>query len=301
MKVLVIGRQGQVARSLEQCGQARPHQLIALGRPDLDMTDAASVEQALEDIAPDIVVNAAAYTAVDKAESDEANAFQVNSHAVARLAEQTADRDIPIVHFSTDYVFDGENRAPYIETDAVAPIGVYGHSKLAGEAHIRANNPKHLILRTAWVYSPFGNNFVRTMLRLAEDRDELGVVSDQVGSPSYAVHLAEGLLDMLDKLENSQITAWGTYHMAGTGEASWADMAERVFADSASQGGPTAQVKRIKTTEFPTPAKRPANSRLNTDNLYEDWNVRLPDWQAGVQDCVARLMVRSKTDAKGVT
>ena len=288
--VLVIGASGQLARSLAEIRRAGIR-VVALGRPDIDLTNVASLETALLEHMPDFVVNAAAYTAVDKAEEEEVQAYALNAQGPADLARLCQDRDIPLIHISTDYVFDGSGRRPYTENDSVAPLGVYGASKLEGERLVADTCPRHIIFRTSWVYSPFGSNFVKTMLRLAGERDEVGVVSDQIGNPTYAPHLASAILDMLLKLgdQSPESPLWGIYHSAGTGEASWYEFASEIFKESQAHNGATAITRPIMTKDFPTPAKRPGNSRLDATKLYEKFHIRIPDWQVGVAECVERL------------
>ena len=293
MRILVAGSTGQVAQSLVLRARMSSHTVLAMGRPGFDLTDAETISARLDEFQPDAIINAAAYTAVDAAETDEEHAHAVNSAGAGSLAAEAARRSLPILHLSTDYVFDGTKAEAYDESDQVAPLGAYGRSKLAGERRVAAENPQHLILRTAWVFSPFGSNFVKTMLRLAATRDEVGVVADQIGSPSYAPHIADALLAMCDALTvPSTLDAgdWGLYNIAGACAASWADVAEEVFAVSRSIGGPVAIVKRITTQDYPTPAKRPANSRLDCAKLSSGWNISLPDWRQGVFDCVKRLV-----------
>ncbi|QKP78805.1 dTDP-4-dehydrorhamnose reductase [Methyloligella sp. GL2] len=292
MKMLVVGREGQLGRSLAEAAKTSSDiEVLALGRPDLDITKAETISAALDRFSPDIVVNAAAYTAVDKAESEAEQAYAVNAEGPRLLAELCAARNIPLVHISTDYVFDGSKDGFYAETDAVAPLGVYGESKLAGERKVAEANPKHIILRTAWVFSPYGGNFVKTMLRLAETRPELGIVDDQRGSPTYAPHLAEAILAMAAPIAEADASSdiWGIYHAGGAGETSWHGLAAEVFRRSAEHGGPAAATKPITTADYPTPAARPANSRLNSGKLAETFGVHLPDWHDGVAECVAAL------------
>ncbi len=289
MKLLVAGRNGQVARSLAERAAARGLDLVALGRPDLDLTEPAGIAPALQRDRPDIVVNAAAYTAVDTAESDSEAAFAINADGAGALAAQCAELDIPIIHISTDYVFDGGKQAAYVETDPVDPLGVYGQSKLAGERAVIAANPRHIVLRTAWVYSPFGHNFVRTMLRLAETRDELGVVADQTGNPTYAPQLAAAIFDIAAALRRDRERRWGIYHAAGTGDATWYDFASEIFARSAEHGGRRPRLRAITTADYPTPAPRPANSRLDCRKLAQAFGITLPHWRDGVRDCIDRL------------
>lgn len=291
-RLFVAGRSGQVARALADRAGAQPLTVIALGRPDFDLLDPAQIEQALDEVQPVLVINAAAYTAVDLAESEPEAARALNADAAAALSSACAARGLPIVHLSTDYVFDGTKPGPYSETDTVAPLGVYGASKLAGEQAVAAANPDHLLLRTAWVYSPFGKNFVKTMLRLAAERDEVGVVADQQGNPTSALDIADALLTVSAQILDEGPGSWdrGTFHLAGTGDAVWADLAEHVFAISDTLGGPTAQVRRISTSDYPTPVTRPVNSRLDTSKLRDTFGVTLPHWEDSVRVCVERLL-----------
>jgi dTDP-4-dehydrorhamnose reductase len=291
MRVLVAGSAGQVARALAEAPD-RGFTVRSFGRPDFDLQRRETVEAAFATFEPDVVINAAAYTAVDKAESEPDVAKRINTDGPALLAELAAKADAPILHLSTDYVFSGDKASPYVESDPVGPAGVYGRSKLEGERRVAAANPRHLILRTAWVHAPHGTNFVRTMLRLAETRAVLGVVADQHGSPTYAPDIAEGLLDIIARIASGGPATWGVYHMAASGACVWADFAEHVFARSAAAGGPSAKVNRISTAEYPTPARRPANSRLDCDRLRSDYGVALPDWRSGVDRCVTSLLAQ---------
>lgn len=291
MKLVVTGVTGQVALSLVE--RAPPGvTVIPLGRPTLDLADPAGIAPALAGLGADLVVNAAAYTAVDKAETDRDAAFAVNATGAGAVALAARTLGLPLIHLSTDYVFDGAGPAPYVETDRPGPTGVYGASKLAGEAAVAAAHPGAVIARTAWVYSPFGSNFVKTMLRLAATRDELGVVADQIGNPTSALDIADGVLKMAANLlaRPGDPDLSGLFHMTASGEASWADFAERIFAASAVAGGPAARVRRIATADYPTPARRPANSRLGCARLAAVHGVRLPDWRSAVDDVVARLL-----------
>ncbi len=293
MKILVTGKTGQVARSLVEAAADFEFELVALGRPDLDLGDVQSIERAVNRVAPDYVVNTAAYTAVDKAEEEGEAASAINGAGAGVLAAVCAVRDIPIIHISSDYVFDGSKDAPYVETDKTNPLGLYGRSKLEGDLAVIAANHQHVILRTAWIYSPFGSNFVKTMLRLAASRDELSVVDDQRGSPSYAPHIASAILQIVEKLAKGGMEKepWGLYNLASAGEATWCEMAREIFTWSQKLGEPTAIVNPINTEQYPTPAKRPANSRLDCSKLKGVFGVELPDWQDGIADCVARLRV----------
>ena len=290
MRIAVTGKTGQVVTSLIERA-AGSHEIVTLGRPECDLADLATVAPAIMAARPDVVVNAGAFTAVDGAENARDAAFAINGAGAGEVARAAHEMGIPIIHISTDYVFDGSKPAPYLTSDPVAPLGVYGASKLAGEQAVLANHPEAVILRTAWVYSPFGGNFVKTMLRLAETRDSLGVVADQIGNPTSALDIADGVLAVAVALINGpQAAPRGIFHMTGGGEASWAELAEAVFAASAGHGGPSAQVNHITTSEYPTPAARPANSRLDCALLEQAYGVRLPDWRASVAQVVARLI-----------
>ncbi len=293
MRIVVTGGSGQLVLSLIERGAARNVEVIAVGRPDLDLSapEDDRVYAALAAGRPDVIVNAAAYTAVDKAESERELAFAINAEGAGAVARAAARMGVPLVHVSTDYVFSGDKLEPYTEGDAPAPTGVYGATKLAGETAVAASGADAAILRTAWVYSPFGANFVKTMLRLAETRDELGVVADQRGNPTSALDLADAVLAVASNLKaNVAPELRGVFHATGTGEASWADFAEAIFAVSAAQGGRSAAVKRITTAEYPTPARRPANSRLDCSRLAQHHGVRLPDWHGSTADVVSRLV-----------
>jgi len=291
MRILVAGAQGQLAQALAQAARGRAGlALTAFGRPRLDLADPSTIAPALAREEPDLVVNAAAYTAVDKAESDAEAAFAVNAAGAGALAAAAAAAGCPIVHVSTDYVFDGRKPEPYLETDAPNPLGVYGASKLAGEAAVAAANPRHLILRTAWVFAAHGHNFVRTMLRLARERPRLTVVADQQGSPTYAPHLAEAILAVAARLgEAAGPPRWGVYHAAAAGDTTWAGFAQAIVAAGARLGVPQVPVVAISTAEYPTPARRPANSRLDCGKLARTFGVRLPPWQQGLEACIAEL------------
>ena len=297
MRLLITGWQGQLARSLVEAAAARQEiTALSLGRPALDLCARPSILRSLSDHTPDLIINTAAYTAVDKAETDREAAFALNRDGAAMLAEAAAAQGIPIIHVSTDYVFDGTKPTPYVETDPTGPRNVYGASKLAGEQAVAAANRRHIILRTAWVHSPFGQNFVKTMLRLAAARPRLGVVADQHGNPTYAPHLAAAIIGLAIKIKslNYNDIQWGTYHATGSGETTWHGLAQAVFAHSKAAGGPAAEADPIPATAYPTPAARPANSRLDCGKLERNFAIRLPPWQDGAADCVARLLQPSE-------
>ncbi|QGM48136.1 dTDP-4-dehydrorhamnose reductase [Methylocystis heyeri] len=290
MRIAVTGLQGQVVASLLERGGSRA-QIIALGRPQLDLSDASSVSAALETARCDVIVNAAAYTAVDKAESDEDGAMRVNAAGAGHVARSAAALGVPVLHISTDYVFDGALERPYREDDATGPTGAYGRSKLEGEQRVLAAHPDAVVLRTAWVYSPFGANFLKTMLRLGETREELGVVADQIGNPTSALDIADAVLEIATRIVVDPSPALrGVFHMTGQGEASWADFAEEIFGQAQRRGRKPVRINRIATADYPTPARRPANSRLDNSKLRQAYGVILPQWRDSVSDCVARLL-----------
>lgn len=291
-RVLVTGVKGQIVQSLLETAKNRIDlEVIAIGRPTLDLVDPATIKAALIAISPDLIVSAAAYTAVDQAETDEALALAVNGVAPGELARVSRQLNVPIVHISTDYVFDGLKCTPYVETDTVAPLSAYGRSKLEGERRVAEQTDNYAILRTAWVYSPFGKNFLRTMLSLAGVRDELNVVGDQFGNPTSALDIAEAVLSVATNLLSSQnADLRGVFHMAGRGDASWADFATEIFRLSAVTSGSCPVVNAIPASEYPTVAERPANSRLNSDLLAKVHNVDLPDWRLSTKLVVSRLL-----------
>ena len=292
MRIVVTGRDGQVARSLIERAPGRGFEVVPIGRPEFDLAGPADgIASAIADARPDVIISAAAYTQVDKAESEPELAFAINEHGARAVAQAARRLAVPLIHLSTDYVFDGTKASPYVEDDPAAPPGVYGASKLAGEGAVLAEHPNTAVLRTAWVYSPFGANFVKTMLRLAASRDEIGVVADQIGNPTSALDIAGGILTVAANLRaGSDPGLRGIFHMTAAGEASWAEVAEAVFAASAEAGGPTASVKRIRTADYPTEAKRPANSRLDCGKLARAHGVRLPEWRLSVKEVVNRLV-----------
>jgi len=295
MRIAVTGTNGQVVSCLQDRGKAAGHEIIALGRPKLDLADPVSIHHAIMVARPDAVVSAAAYTAVDKAESEAATANSINGVGAGAVADAARELQVPLIHLSTDYVFDGSLNRPYVEADPIGPTGIYGASKLAGEeAVFRSYHHNSAVLRVAWVYSPYGTNFVKTMLRLAADQSEVSVVADQIGNPTSAFDIADGVLQVAHNLTTrSDSSLRGTFHMTASGEASWADFAEAIFAASAKRGGPSAGIKRISTADYPTPAKRPANSRLECSKIFESHGVMLPQWQGSLEKVIDQLLVGS--------
>ncbi|WP_322418460.1 dTDP-4-dehydrorhamnose reductase [Mesorhizobium huakuii] len=291
MRLTVTGRDGQVAASLLEVGHAHADvEVVAIGRPQLDLARPETVIDAIAATKPDVVVSAAAYTAVDQAEDEPDLAFAVNAAGAGKVAEAGARLGVPVIHLSTDYVFDGSAPGAYVETDVTAPLGVYGASKLAGEQAVAAAGPRHLILRTAWVYSPFGRNFVKTMLRLAADRDEISVVADQWGNPTCALDIADAILHAAAMLHGDKsFGAFGTYHLAGTGETNWSGFARHILDTSQALDGPWARVRDIATMDYPTKARRPANSRLSTAKFASVFGWTAPDWRQSTEAVVRRL------------
>jgi len=295
MRILLFGKNGQLGWELQR-SLAPVGEVIALGtqdRPCADFTRPSDVAATVRALAPDVIVNAAAYTAVDKAESDSQTAMTVNAVTPGVLAQAAAGLDAWLVHYSTDYVFDGQGVTPWREDDPVAPLNEYGRSKLAGEENIRASGCRHLIFRTSWVYAARGNNFARTMLKLAQERDALKVIDDQFGAPTGADLLADITAHALRSALREPELA-GTYHAAPKGETTWHGYACHVIARARAAGLPLKvaddAIAAVSTDAFPTPARRPANSRLNTGKLRRSFGLHLPDWQAGVDRMLAETL-----------
>jgi dTDP-4-dehydrorhamnose reductase len=286
MRILILGLKGQIAQSLIESANARGLTTRAVGRPELDIRDRPSIERAITVFDPDILVNVAAYTAVDQAEREPETAFSINRDGARHAAQTACAAGIPIIHVSTDYVFDGKSPSPYREDDVTAPLNVYGRSKLEGEYAVAEATSDYLILRTSWVYSAFGNNFLKSMLRLAKG-GTVRVVDDQIGCPTYAFDIAEAILDLCASW--SKVKPNGVFHLAAAGETSWFGFARHIFTLSAKHGGPTAVVQPIKTAEYPTAALRPANSRLDCTRLRDATGISLPHWHDASNRCVGRL------------
>lgn len=292
MRIAVTGRQGQVVSCLIEAACKWPGlEVIPLGRPDLDLTVPSTIEPAIAAARPHLVVSAAAYTSVDLAEDEPELAYSVNATGAGAAARAAGELGIPIIHLSTDYVFSGEKQGSYVEGDATGPLSVYGASKLAGEQAVIAANTQHLILRTAWVYSAYGKNFVKTMMRLAQDRQELSVVGDQWGSPTSAHDIADCVLHIASRVtSDASFADWGVYHLAGHGEINWSGFARHILQTSKRQGGPFAHVNDIATADYPTRARRPANSRLRTEKLSAAFGWSSPHWQEAVDAVVASVI-----------
>ncbi|KAA3498886.1 dTDP-4-dehydrorhamnose reductase [Rhizobium rhizogenes] len=294
MRLAVTGKNGQVVSALQALANDKL-EIVTLGRPELDLAKPETVAKALRDAKPDAVVSAAAYTAVDKAESEPDIAFAVNRDGARAVAQAAKEIGIPVIHLSTDYVFDGTKTAAYVESDPTGPASVYGRSKLEGEQTVSEITADYVILRTAWVYSEYGSNFVKTMLRLSESRDEVNVVADQFGCPTSAKDIATAIVTIARKLavDKSPLLR-GVFHLSGTGETNWADFAKQVFAFSAENGGKPVIVNDITTVQYPTPAPRPANSRLDCSKLEDVYGIKLPNWQSSTRAVVAALAQSKK-------
>ena len=280
MKILLLGKTGQVGGALtpllrQLAGSTADEAVVTLGRADVDLSDAAALVQAVQRVQPSLIVNAAAHTAVDRAETEPDIAFAINAMAPGVLAQQAAKVNALLVHYSTDYVFDGSQRTPYRESDPTHPLGVYGESKLAGEQAVQDSGCRHLLLRTSWVYDSTGRNFLTTMLRLAKQHGKLRVVGDQHGSPTSAAMIAEASLQLIRSMLNQPAMQGGLYHLTAQGHTTWHGFAQAIM----HKAGLDIPIEAITTADYPTPAKRPAYSVLDSSKLQREFNYRLPDWQ----------------------
>ena len=285
MKVLITGQRGQLAQALSQA-LAPQAQVLAFDRHTLDLTQPEQIRHHLRHHQPDLIINAAAYTAVDKAEQEPERAFAVNAVAPGLLAEEAARLQVPLIHYSTDYVFDGQQTRPYTEQDPTHPLNIYGQSKRAGELAIQAVGGEALILRTSWVYSRQGNNFLLTMQRLLQERPQLRVVDDQHGAPTWTGTLAKTTVQLIQQWQQGQQPLFGLYHLTAQGETSWYGFAQRIRDHLIAQQRPCAQLQPIPARDYPTPAQRPLNSRLDCTRLQEHWQLQLPPWQEALQQCL---------------
>ena len=292
MNVLITGANGQVGAETGRCAWPTGWRIARLDRQALNITDESALSDAADRLGLDLIVNLAAYTAVDCAESEPIQAFAVNRDGPANLAALCARRRIPLFHVSTDYVFDGTKKGPYLEDDPLGPLGVYGASKEAGEAAIRRALDRHLILRTAWVYGAHGGNFVKTMLRVGEERGSLRVVADQIGAPTWAADIASTLA-YLAQAVLCGAERWGTYHYTGAGETSWAGFADAIFELAAPMIGRRPAVIPISTADYPTAARRPANSRLDCGKIAREFGVVTRPWQEGLKRMLSELQTRA--------
>ncbi len=295
MKILVTGKNGQVGfellRALAPLGV-----VIGVDQSECDLADAEAIRALVRSVEPDVIVNPAAYTAVDKAESDVETACAVNAEAPRVLGEEAARLRAFMIHYSTDYVFNGSKDGPYLESDVPDPQSVYGRTKLEGEHALAAANPHHVILRTSWVVGAHGGNFAKTMLRLAAERDRLDVVADQFGAPTSAALLADLTAHVVRQhaTQGRELFPYGTYHVVAGGETNWCDYARFVIAQALAAGKPLKvmpeAVHALSTADYPTPAKRPANSRLDTSRFRDTFGLRLPDWQEGVRHVLQQIL-----------
>ena len=286
MKILLTGKNGQVGFALHK-KLSTLGDIIATDRDTLDLLNSNAVEAFIDEIKPDIIIHPAAYTAVDQAESEPDLAYQTNVVATQILAKKAAQFDIPLIYFSTDYVFDGLKKEAYVEVDPMQPLSVYGKTKAEGEVAVK-QHPKHIILRTSWVYGSHGHNFLKTVLRLASERDQLSMISDQWGHPTSTSTLSDVTFKIVDTLfKNPTFQDYGTYHVANEGETNWYDYALFILREAKALGFPikveSHSIKPILTSDYPTPASRPLNSRLNTDKLKKTFMLELPHWQDEVK------------------
>lgn len=288
--ILVTGAGGQLGTELQRCVWPDGYDIVAVGRDRLDLTDVGAIATLVASRPWAAIINGAAYTAVDRAESDIVTAWTVNAMAPAAFGAACSEARIPLVQISTDYVFAGDKQGAWEVNDPVAPLGVYGASKLGGELAVRTSGARHAIVRTAWVVSAHGHNFVRTMLRLAESRDSLSVVDDQHGSPTSAADLANALMTVALKLIDDEGSPSGTFHFSNAGAVSWAGFATEIFRQSAARGGPVADIVPIPGRDYPTPAARPANSRLSHNAIRTAYGISPRTWQAALGEILDELI-----------
>ncbi len=286
MKILITGQHGQVSQALQTQLQGLG-ELIVLGREQLDLADAERIRQQVRVHRPDLIINAAAHTAVDQAENEADLAFAINATAPGVLAEEAKTLGSPLIHYSTDYVFDGSKPGPYTEADTPNPLGVYGQSKLAGEQAIAAVGGQYLILRTSWVYSNHGKNFLLTMQRLLQEKPHLRIVADQIGAPTWAVTIAASTRALIERWQAGKAGEWGIYHLTAEGETSWFGFAQAIGEHLRASGRACAELEAIPSSAYPTPARRPLNSRLDCSHLRQQWHVSQPLWQDALRECLA--------------
>ncbi len=290
MKIIILGSGGQLGHELSNKGVSRGFEVIPLDLPQFDITDKSHVQGLLKHNGLSLVINASAYTAVDKAESEESLAFAVNCDGPGNLARVCSEAGIPLIHVSTDYVFDGQKNSAYLETDPVSPLGVYGKSKAAGEAEVRNQLQEHIIVRTAWLYGVHGQNFVKTMIRLGKAQEKIRVVDDQIGCPTYAADLADAVLDLSTHILRRRPVSWGTFHYCSQGKTSWYGFAEKVF--EMAHRYTTLKIKEVEpipTHEYPTPAKRPARSVMDCSLLEARFGIRSRLWEEGLGEMIHSL------------
>ena len=287
LKILISGKTGQVAVELQK-RLAGLGELIVLGRDELDLSQPEQIRAQVRAHKPDLIINAAAHTAVDLAESEPELAFAINAIAPGILAEEAKALGIPLIHYSTDYVFDGTKPAPYTESDTPNPLGVYGQSKLAGEQAIAAAGGEYLILRTSWVYSSHGKNFLLTMQRLLQEKPQMRIVADQIGAPTWAGTIANSTRVLIEQWQAGKAGDWGVYHLTAQGETSWFGFAQAIGEQLRAEGKACADLEPIPSSAYPTPAKRPLNSRLDCTRLQQQWHVSQPQWQDALHECLAQ-------------
>lgn len=286
LRILISGQHGQVSREL-QLRLKDLGELIVPGRDQLDLTRPEQIRQQVRALRPNLIINAAAHTAVDQAESEPELAFAINASAPGIFAEEAFELGIPLIHYSTDYVFDGKKNQPYTENDQTNPLSVYGKSKLAGERAISEVGGEHLILRTSWVYSTHGRNFLLTMQRLLQEKPHLRIVADQIGAPTWAGTIANSTRALIERWQAGQAGAWGTYHLTAQGETSWFGFAQAIGEQLRVMGKPCATLEAIPSSAYPTAAARPLNSRLDCTRLQQQWCVTQPDWHSALRECLA--------------
>jgi dTDP-4-dehydrorhamnose reductase len=285
LRVLICGQHGQVSQALQHSLKDLG-ELIVLGRDRLDLSQPESIRTVVREIKPDVILNAAAHTAVDQAESEPELAFAINATSPGVLAEEAAALGIPFIHYSTDYVFDGSKDGAWVESDPPHPLGVYGSSKLAGEQAIEKAGGQYLILRTSWVYSLTGKNFLLTMQRLLQEREKLNIVADQIGAPTWAGTIAQSTRALIERWRDTKPGAWGVYHLTNSGETSWFGFAQAIGEQLKQAGKPCATLEPIPSSAYPTPATRPLNSRLDCSRLQREWGVSQPDWHDALLECL---------------
>jgi len=291
MRILLAGCNGQLGRELCRLSEENEFHLLPLDLPEFDITDPKAVDEAVKKEKPSIVINAAAYTAVDMAESDPDTAFAVNRDGPVYLASSCAEAGIPLIHISTDYVFDGKKKRPYIESDPISPIGVYGRSKAEGEAGVRKKLDRYFIIRTSWLCSVHGKNFVKTILRLANEKEEIRVVSDQAGCPTFAPDLAEAILSIAFRYHNNKDVPWGIYHYCGRGETTWYDFAKQIVEFARKyQTIKTRSIIPIRTEDYPTPAVRPPYSVLDCSLIQKHLGIQPKPWKESLAETVKILL-----------
>lgn len=287
LRILITGQNGQVSQALQH-SLTGLGELIVLGREQLDLSQPESIRAVVRELKPGLIINAAAHTAVDQAESEPDLAFAINATSPGVLAEEAAALGIPLIHYSTDYVFDGSKDGPWTESDMPNPLGVYGSSKLAGEQAIEKAGGQYLILRTSWVYSLTGRNFLLTMQRLLQEREKLTIVADQIGAPTWAGAIAQSTRQLIERWRDGKPGAWGVYHLTAAGDTSWFGFAQAIGQQLIKAGKPCATLEPIPSSAYPTPAKRPLNSRLDCSRLQHEWGVSQADWHDAMLECLAQ-------------